>query len=196
MIGLLKRIFGENRAIAAVEFAMIAPIMIVMICGFMEYAHVSSARTTLEAATMRAARAASATDCPTKRQALMLATIRDAMTIVPAAAGTEVEIITKSYSGRFGDVGEPEPFNDGNGNGIWDAGESYTDVNGNGSYDTVMGSSGSIGGAGQVVSYTSRFKVASLFGFVSNQFNGSDRYVIEASTVVRNEPVFRTTGCT
>lgn len=192
----IVRLAKDVRAVAAIEFAFIAPVMVLMICGFMEFSHVSSARTRLEGATMRAARAVAASDCPSERQGLMTNIIEQAMLDIPSPNGGVVEVITKSYSDKFGDVGEPEPFNDQNTNMIWDVGESFTDVNGNGAYDKDMGSAGSIGGAGQVVSYTARYQVESLFGFVSQQFKGANVYSIEASTVIRNEPIFNTTGCT
>lgn len=195
MTCLSRHLAGDERAIAAVEFALIAPVMILLICGFMEYAYVASARTTLEAATMRAARAVAASDCPSRRLEIMQSTIRGVMTSFPASGGTGVEIVTRAYSGSFSDAGEPEPYNDANGNRRWDTGEPYNDVNGNGVYDIDMGSLGSIGGAGQVISYTSRYRLASLFDFISFRFNGGNSYVIEASTVIRNEPVFRSTGC-
>jgi hypothetical protein len=59
-----------------------------------------------------------------------------------------------------------------------------------------MGTTGSIGAAGQVVSYTASIQVASLFGFINQRFGNGQAYRLEASTVIRNEPVFRTTGCT
>lgn len=191
-----RHLAGDDRGIAAVEFAIIAPVLIVMICGFMEYAHVASARTTLEAATMRAARAVAASDCPSERQALMLSVITNGMASVPRVPGTNIQVTTKAYSSQFSDVGEPEPFADANGNGRWDAGESYTDTNGNSQYDTDMGTTGSIGGAGQVVSYTASIQVASLFGFINYRYGTNNAYTLEASTVIRNEPIFRTTGCT
>lgn len=190
------RAIKDKDAIAAVEFAFLAPILIFMICGFMEYSHVSSARTRLEGATMRAARAVAASDCPSEREAIMLTIVTNGMDDIPSPNGGIVEVVTKSYSERFKDVGEPEPFNDLNGNKIWEAGEPFTDVNGNGSFDKDMGTTGSIGGAGQVVSYTARYKVLSLFTFVSRQFRNTDVYDIEASTVIRNEPIFSTSGCT
>jgi hypothetical protein len=196
MMRVASRLGHNERGIAAVEFAFVAPVMILMICGFMEYAHLSSSRTTLEAATMRAARAVAASDCPDRRDGIMRGIITNAMSTVPSANGGQVDIIIKSYAGNFSDVGEPEPFNDANINGQWDPGESYVDVNGNAQWDSDMGSAGSLGGPGQVVSYTARYQVASLFNFISQQFSGSDSYQIEASTVIRNEPIFRTTGCT
>lgn len=199
---LRLRLAQNDRGIAAVEFAMIAPIMILMICGFMEFAHVSSARTTLEAATLRAARAVAATDCPSERDEIMMAIIEESMARVPSADGLKPAVITKAYS-SFSDV-EGEPFVDRNGNKIYDIDpeetdptkiDSYTDINGNGQYDLELGTVGSIGGAGQVITYQATYKVASLFNFISRRYNGTDSYDIAASTVIRNEPVFRTTGC-
>jgi len=190
------RIAGDERGVAAVEFALIAPVVVLMLGGFMEFAHVSSARSTLEAATMRAARAVAASDCPSQREAILKAIVENGMSGFRSADGKKAQISSKAYSSRFGDVGEPEPFEDLNDNKIWDTGESYTDVNGNGSYDKDMGAAGSIGAAGQVVSYTAQFQVASLFPFISQQFIGSNSYRLQASTVVRNEPVFRNSGCT
>ena len=189
------RLLKDKRATAIIEFALIAPLMLLILCGFMEFSHVSSARTRLEGSTMRAARAVAASDCPSEREALMRQIVTDGMQEIPSPNGGIVEVITKSYSDKFSDVGEPEPFNDENGNSVWNSGETFTDVNGNGKYDNDMGISGSIGGAGQVISYTARYQVTSLFGFISNQFHGSGIYLIEASTVIRNEPIFNSTGC-
>lgn len=186
----------DNRGIAAVEFAFIAPVLVLLICGFMEFSHVSSARTRLEGATMRAARAVAASDCPAEREGMMRGIITQAMEGIPSPGGGAVEIETRSYSDQFGNVGEPEPFDDQDGNSKWDEGEPYNDVNGNGNYDKDMGKLGSIGAAGEVVSYTARFRVFSIFRFVNTVVNGSGVYDIEASTVMRNEPIFSSTGCT
>jgi Flp pilus assembly pilin Flp len=195
MTRVLLRLARAERALAAVEFALIAPLLVLLLCGFMEYAHVSSARTRLEGATMRAARAVAATDCPARREEIMRTTVTAGMTDIPSPNGGQVEITTRSYSERFGDVGQPEPFADANGNGRWDTGEAYTDVNGNGQYDSDMGTAGSIGGAGEVVSYSARYRVATLFGFLSQWLGQRNFYDIEASTVIRNEPIFTTAGC-
>lgn len=196
MPAFARNLCSDNRGIAAVEFAFIAPVLILIICGFMEYAYVSSARTSLEAATMRAARAVAASNCPAQRPAIMQSVVNNAMASTPRVPGTDIVIVTKAYSSQFSDVGEPEPFNDANGNGRWDTGEVYTDINGNGQWDDDMGTTGSIGGAGQVVSYTATIQVASLFGFINERFGSGQAYRIEASTVIRNEPIFRNTGCT
>lgn len=191
----MRRIAQSERGMAAVEFGLIAPILVVFLGGFMEFAWVSSARSTLEAATMRGARAVSASDCPEKRDDILKSIVQDGMSIFKSADGKSAWVESKAYSGQFGDVGEPEPFDDDNDNGIHDDGESYVDVNGDGVFSEDMGSAGSIGAAGQVVAYTAHFRLASLFPFISQRFVGSEVYEISAATVVRNEPVFRTTGC-
>lgn len=191
-----SRLLKDNRANAITEFALIAPLMLLLLFGLMEFSHVSSARTRLEGSTMRAARAVAASDCPSEREALMKQIVTDGMSNIPSPSKGVVQVTTKSYSDKFGDVGEPEPFSDENGDSVWTLGEPFTDVNGNGEYDDDMGTAGSIGGAGQVISYTARYQVSSLFGFISSKYSGSDIYTIEASTVIRNEPIFNSTGCT
>ena len=186
---------SDRRGIAATEFALIAPVLIVLICGFMELAWVASARAALDSAVMKGARQIAATDCPAEREAVLTQTVVRAMQHVGSSDGELPKIEAKSYGSAFGDVGEPEPFVDGNGNKAYDTGETFTDVNGNGKWDPDMGVSGSIGGAGQVVSYSATFRVKSLVPWFARMFGGGTDYPIRAETVIRNEPVFRSTGC-
>lgn len=195
----MRFLWKEQRGIAATEFALLAPVTFVMMAGFWELAWVMSARSALESATMRAARQIAASDCPTEREAIMTKTITESMLYVQSADGQPPKIEAKSYASSFGDVGEPEPWVEGETtkNGQYDPGETFTDVNGNGKWDADMGTSGSVGGANQIVSYTATFKVKPLFPWFAAQFGErTGEYPIEASTVIRNEPVFRSTGCT
>lgn len=190
-------LISDERGIAVVEFAFIAPVLILLIAGVMEFAYVQSARSTLESATIKAGRLVAASDCPALRAAILADTIRTGMEDVTSADGQPPSITARAYGSQFGQVGQPEPYQDTSPrNDRYDEGESFTDVNGNGEWDTDMGTSGSLGGAGQVVSYSASFKVVSLLPFIAQEFAGADHWVIRASTVVRNEPVFRTTGCT
>lgn len=189
------RLASDRSGIAAVEFAMIAPVMLLIIMGTIEFGYVSSARSALEAAVIRGARQIAASDCPARRETILRDTVTNAMAHVASADGHAPRIESKAYAGQFGDVGEPEPYNDLNNNRQWDADEPYTDVNGNGRWDADMGVSGSVGGAGQVVSYTATFNVRSLVPYVARLYSDVDYHPIRATTVVRNEPLFRTTGC-
>lgn len=189
------RLVSDVRGIAAVEFAMIAPAMLLIIMGTIEFGYVSSARSALEAAVIRGARQIAASDCPARRETILRDTVTNAMAHVASADGAAPRIESKAYAGQFGDVGEPEPYNDLNNNERWDTDEPFTDVNGNGRWDTDIGVSGSVGGAGQVVSYTATFNVRSLVPYVARLYSDVDYHPIRATTVVRNEPLFRNTGC-
>lgn len=192
------RLRSDQQGIATVEFAMLAPFIFVMLCGFLEFAWVMSARSALESSTMKAARLIAASDCPDKRKQIMTDTIVRGMQHIHSTDNKPPTIESKTYSNGFGDVGEPEPWVEGAStkNGKYDFGETYTDVNGNGKWDPDMGVSGSVGAANQIVSYTATFRVKSVVPFIAKRFgNGTDDYPIQASTVIRNEPIFRNTGC-
>lgn len=194
----MRKLFRNQKGIAAVEFALVAPAVFIMMFGFYELLWVTSARLALESSTARAARAIAASDCPSERKQKMTEIIVQGMRHVHSVGNEPPVIETKSYASSFGDVGEPEPWTEGplTMNGRYDLGETYTDVNGNGKWDPDMGTSGSVGGANQVVSYTVKYRVRPLATFFAKKFgDGSGEYPIQASTVIRNEPVFRNTGC-
>jgi hypothetical protein len=197
MIMIRQALRRDRRGIAATEFALIAPVLITLLCGLIEFAWVQSARLALESAVMRGARAVAATDCPAQRETVLTQTVVKGMQHIPSSDGALPRVEGKAYASAFGDVGEPEPFIDNPAarNGRYDLGETFTDVNGNGQWDPDMGRSGSIGGAGQVVSYTATFRVRSLIPFIARTFGGGTDYSIRAATVIRNEPIFRSTGC-
>lgn len=65
-----------------------------------------------------------------------------------------------SYA-SLGNINEPEPFVDANGDGIHQPLESFTDLNGNGSWDAGNGAAGS-GGQGQAVVYELSYPFTSV----------------------------------
>lgn len=195
MIGLFRKLRRRNEGSTIVEFAILAPVMFLLIAGLMELAYVLFARSTLESAVMAAARSARVADCPKENAKAVEKMIQDRMNIISSSDGVPAIVLVESYGQNFGDVGNPEPFDDANGNDQRDDGESYTDVNGNGSWDEDMGASGDFGSFGEVVRFTATFNVTSLVPFVAAEINdGKDHYPIEAVTVVRNEP-FREVTC-
>ena len=81
-------------------------------------------------------------------------------------------IRTLVYS-SFDQIGQPEPFTDGNGNGAHDAGEAFNDVNGNGEWDDDMGAAG-LGGPGDIVLYDIEYETGAVTRFFEPIF-GRDR---------------------
>lgn len=83
------------------------------------------------------------------------------------ARRTKVVIDVKSYA-DITSLDQPEPFDDVNHNGTYDAGEFYVDTNGSGKWDADQGSSGSFGTGGQAVKYTITYdwnSFLAIFGF-------------------------------
>jgi len=194
----MRQIATNRRGIASTEFALVAPVVFVIFGGFIEYTHVAQARAALESAVMKGARKIAASDCPAEREEQLINLVVRGMQHVKSSDGQPPKIESKSYGSSFGEVGEPEPFVEkpATKNGKYDFGETFTDVNGNGRWDPDMGTSGSVGGANQVVSYTATFRVRSMIPWILKRFgDGNPDYAIKATTVIRNEPVFRTTGC-
>lgn len=196
---LARRAMGtlvrDREGVTVIEFAIVAPVMILFITGLMEFGYVLFARSTLESAVMEAARASRVANCPNENAKAIEAEIQRRMRVISAGDKQPPVVKVEAYGGDFSNVGSPEPFDDDNGNGKRDAGESYTDINGNGVWDEDMAKTGDYGDFGEVVQFTATFNVISLVPFVASTVNdGKDFYPIQAVTVVRNEP-FQDTTC-
>lgn len=172
----------SNDGVAAVEFALISPVLVLLLMGLFDMGYSVYANTMLQGALQRAARSS------TVEGALgVLTSIDDAVRIevhrvVPDAT---ITFTRKSYA-NFSDIGVQEDFTDTNDNGVCDAGEPYEDANGNGTWDRDRGTAG-LGGARDAVLYTAtmtydrKFPMASLIGLPGTITNS-------ASTVLRNQP--------
>jgi hypothetical protein len=102
--------------------------------------------------------------------------------IVPDA---EMKFSRKAYS-SFSDVHREEDYTDVNKNGICDDGDPYEDANGNGMWDADRGAIGG-GGARDAVLYI--VDVSYVRAFSVTQFIGmSDKFSTQAITVLRNQP--------
>jgi hypothetical protein len=91
----------------------------------------------------------------------------------------------------FDSIGQPEPFTDSNGNGVYDLGEPFNDVNGNGRWDPDMGASGA-GGPGDVVVYTIEYVWTVPLARPLAGLGVPTEQRLQAKIVVRNEPFPRT----
>ena len=184
----------DRRGVTAVEFALIAPVMITLICGTIEFGHFFMEQTSLEGALLEAARSASAAQEQSQddRDLAMRAKVTTAMSEYRVANGQQLTIDTAVY-GDFSSA-SPEPFRDLNGNGVYDppqganAGEPFTDRNGNGKWDAAVPKAGKAGDPGDVVSYTAVFPAEYLFGFISSM-TGRPFIRLKAPVVTRDEPV-------
>ncbi|WP_238560138.1 TadE/TadG family type IV pilus assembly protein [Sphingomonas sp. Mn802worker] len=181
-----------TRGVTIVEFALIAPMLLFVLCAAIEMGHLIFARQMLEGALIEAARAATASmeTGENDRATIMRKSVADTMKLFPAAAGKSITVTTTVFA-DFASV-TPEIYTDANKNGKYDQGESFVDRNKNGKWDPSTPKTGVMGGAGDVVSYTVTYPKAVLFQMVGKAIGyGDGTEPLSATTVVRNEALRR-----
>lgn len=187
----LSTLRRARSGITAVEFAVILPGMLTLICGSLEMGHMIFARVVLDGAVVEAARVATASleTAELARTKVMRDSITATMGAFPVADDRTITIETKVYE-DFNAV-RPEVYDDANHNGKYDATESFIDRNGNGKWDPSSPITGTLGGPGDVVSYTANYPKKILFGFLAGPLGLGTSLNLTSTTVVRNESVVR-----
>jgi Flp pilus assembly protein TadG len=177
----LKTLTRDTRGATLVEFAIVAPVMVLLLMGICDLAYQIYAQSILNGSLQKAGRDSTIQGAPNNTSAIDQK-VTDMVKKV--AANATITFTRKNYD-TFSLI-KPEPFTDSNGNGVRDAKECFTDVNGNGTWDADPGVNGQ-GGANDVtvytvtVTYPRLFPVAKLFGWSSTQ-------TISASTLLKNQP--------
>jgi Flp pilus assembly pilin Flp len=194
MIARLRaRLARDTRGAAAIEFALCAPVMLIGMMGVFDLGHNMYAASVIQGAVQKAARDSTIEGAEDRGSQLDERVTRMVREIAP---GAELEFRRLAYS-SFDDVGQPEDWNDVNGNGSCDDGEPFEDANGNGSWDANMGRTG-FGGARDAVLYEVDITYTRVFP-VSKLLGQSPTFSTTARTVLRNQPysaqdTSRTTG--
>ncbi len=179
----LSRLAAANGGSAAIEFALIGSVLLLFLIGTFEYAFVMFIDSSLESAVLTASRygiTGATEEGVTREEIIRDIILEKTQNLMPVG---EMTIDTKVYQ-NFGQIGQPEPFEDQNHNGARDEGEPFTDVNGNGVWDDDMGAAG-LGGPGDVVLYTVEYTGSSLT-HLFKPIIGDITY--HAAVAVRNEP--------
>lgn len=180
MVGLLSRLKRDRTGASIVEFALIAPTLMVLLMGGFDICYNVYSGMMLRGAVHEAARDSAIENAtPAEIDAHVAGMIHH---LVPNA---ELTFSRKAY-GRFDDVGRAEEYNDLNGDGYCNDGEPYIDANRNGSWDSDRGEAG-LGGARDAVlyevdiTYPRAFPVANLIGLPNT-------HSTTVSTIMRNQP--------
>ena len=132
---------------AAIEFAIVAPVFLTMLIGIFDIGQMAYGRSVLSGAAQNAARSSALETANTTRAD---EAIREK--VAPILPGAEVSSTRVSYY-DFSDIGRAERWNDADSDGTCDDGEIYVDENGSGGWDADIGVIGN-GGASDVVVYT------------------------------------------
>lgn len=177
------RDLGRNqRGLAAVEFALTAPLFLLLLMGAFDFSWQFYAKQVLQGAVAKAARD-STLESNAGSQSALDAKVRAEVQKVFAKA--TVTFTRKVYD-SFDQVGKPEPFKDKNGNNSYDSGECFEDINGNGSWDADRGKAGN-GGADDVVLYTASMEFKRVLP-VWKMLGQSQSTTLTQTTVLRNQP--------
>lgn len=184
MLGTLwHKIRSREDGSAMVEAALGLPVLLSALIGVFEIANFYFISATVENAVLHASRfgITGSSEAGQTREDQVRATIAE-QTFGRVDMDT-VQIETLVYQ-QFGDIGEPEPFTDQNGDDQYNDGEPFSDVNGNGTWDDDMAIAG-LGGAGDIVLYRVRYEAESLTGFADWAYR---KLNVQSTVAVRNEP--------
>lgn len=179
---LVERLRRDARGATAVEFAAIAPVLLMLLLGLMDLGYNIYATTLVEGAIQRAAREATI-EGAAGRTLEIDNQVREV--VGDLVANPEFTFERRAYA-DFSDVSRPEDFTDANADGVCNDGEPFEDANGNGTWDEDRGREG-MGGARDAVLYT--VTVAYPRAFPVMGLLGLDETVtVQSRTVLRNQP--------
>lgn len=179
------RLKSDDRGATLIEFALICPVLLLMILGLFDMGYNYYVLTQLQGAVQKAARDSSVENAGGSLNQIDGKVAEAVRYIAPEA---EVAFKRSSYA-SFSDIGQPEDYSDINGDDRCNDGEPFEDANQNGVWDEDRGSDG-LGGARDAVLYIVDIEFPRVFG--TAPFLGLPETVaLQATTVLRNQPYSR-----
>lgn len=175
-----RRLRTDKRGVTTIEFALVAPVFLMVIIGCLDLGQMVYAKGVLDGAVEKAARDSSLETGDTS--------LADGMvknTITKVLPNVIVSSTRKSYF-DFTNANKGEDLDDENGDGECSEGESFTDLNGNDRWDEDLGEDGN-GGANDVIVYTVTVAYDPVFAVPLVPIDWSRRE-IESTAVKRNQP--------
>lgn len=191
MRALLARLRRDERGATMLEFALIAPVFMLLIMGMLDLAQSQYIKTVLAGAVEKAGRDSMLQTGPSNAATIDAAVWQRVRPAVPTGS---LSTTRRAYQ-DFGTAGKPEDFVDGNSNSTRDTGECFQDVNGDGVWSVDSSTDGQ-GGAGDAVLYTATVSYPHFFPMPSllAMFPGAGQPAMSttatstAITVLRNQP--------
>jgi Flp pilus assembly pilin Flp len=182
----LRGLWRDERGVTAIEYAVIAPVMMLLVFGIIEFAMIMAVHNTMEGATAvssRLGKTGYTGSGLTRQQTILNAVNARASALLDPAKLT----VTSKFYKQYDQINDPEPFIDANGNSSFDVGETFTDINGNAQWDADMASSG-YGSAGDIVVYTVSYPWSLMTPIMRELIGVNGNYTITTRAVVKNEP--------
>ena len=187
-----KRLAKDQCGATLIEFALVCPVMLLMMMGLGDLLYQAYAQSILNGSVQKAARDSAIEGGASNAATIdghvinMIAPLINNLTNNCASTrSTGTWCSTRKSYDNFSEVA-PEPYTDTNNNGVRNPGECYTDTNGNGAWDADPGLNGQ-GGANAVTLYTMTVTYPRLFP-VAGLMKVSPMQTITASTLLKNQP--------
>ena len=178
----LHQLAQSQHGATAVEFALVVPMLLMVVMGLFDMTYNMYTSSMLRGAIQQAARNATTEFGAENTTALDESISKAVHAIAPQA---NVQFARKSYI-DYADVGKPEDYTDLDDDGRCDNGEPFEDVNGNGVWDKDRGITGN-GGARDAVLYTVDVTYPRAFGMIG-LLGFSPNVVAQAKSILRNQP--------
>lgn len=178
----LRRLRRDRRGAALIEFALTAPVFLLLLVGVFDYCWQMYAQQVLQGAVSQSARLSTLEAYADDQQAL---DARVKSKVLAVFKNADVKFKRLAYE-SFDEVGKPEPLTDKNGNNVWDPGECFEDMNGTGNWEADRGTSGN-GGADDVVLYQVSMKFNRILP-TWRMLGQPEETTLTSSTVLRNQP--------
>ena len=183
MRGLLTRLARDERGATIVEFALITPALLITLMGLFDLAYNMYTAQQLQGAIQNAARQSTLEGASTNVSNIDAIVTR----AVHAVAGNATLTFDRTAYASFSSVARPEDYTDVNNDGTCNDGEPFEDANGNGVWDADSGSSG-FGGARDAVLYTVTVVYPRAFPIAKLIPGQTDNFTLTSTTVLRNQP--------
>lgn len=180
-----KSLCAHQGGAALTEFALIIPVLLMLLMGAFDAGHRLYARSILQGAVQKAARDTGLEGGTlTTRQATIDTKVRSQLLKIHRSA--TITIDRRAYRDFANAAAPSETFTDTDSDGVCAGGEPFDDINRNGVRDTDIGIAGQ-GGAEDAVVYTVRMQYDSVTP-VSGLIGINDQVDMTARTVLRNQP--------
>lgn len=179
------RIFRNQEGVAAIEFALVAPVLLLILLGGLEIGYEAYLRAILRGEMNRTSRDQTLEGSVINAQRTALED-RMRAAIRSVSPGATIDFKRTAYRNYTSAASKMEDWVDANGNGKCDSNEVYQDENRNGIWDASLGKEDAGGGAKDVVVYTANLTYPKLP--IGRIFNATDKGIIEIKTLLRNQP--------
>lgn len=177
----LSSLRRDARGTTIVEFAVLAPTLLLLLLAGMELAYQSYLTSILEGEVQKAARDSAIQGGAEATATIDAAVQRQVETVVRNATFSSQRLNYSSFLNA-----KPERFNDLNNNNLRDSGECFDDVNGNRIWDSDPGRSGQ-GGANDVTLYRMTMTYPRIFP-LAGMLGLANVNSITVQTALKNQP--------